>query len=378
MAGEDKGSSRPVVGHVLHSLGLAGAEVLAAAVARRLRGDFEFVFFCLDGEGPLGESLRADGFEVVQLGRRPGVDLALARRLGRAAAERGVALLHAHQFTPWCYSALGRRLGGFKGNILFTEHGRHYPDARRLKRVLFNRAMLRRRDRVTAVGGFVRDALAANEGIAPKRIAVVHNGIAFGPPPTPAQRGDARAKLGLPDDAQVVMQIARFHPVKDHATAIRAMPAVVKNSPLARLVLIGDGDMLAAAKQQAQALRLEQHVHFLGLRQDARELLPAADAFMLSSLSEGISVTFLEAMAASLPIVATDVGGNAEVVVHEQTGLLSPRGDAEKLANNIVMLLCNAEMRKRHGAAGRLRLEQRFTQQQMCDRYAAIYREMLG
>ena len=136
--------------------------------------------------------------------------------------------------------------------------------------------------------------------------------------------------------------------------------------------------MLAAAKQQAQALRLEQHVHFLGLRQDARELLPAADAFMLSSLSEGISVTFLEAMAASLPIVATDVGGNAEVVVHEQTGLLSPRGDAEKLANNIVMLLCNAEMRKRHGAAGRLRLEQRFTQQQMCDRYAAIYREMLG
>jgi glycosyltransferase involved in cell wall biosynthesis len=375
----------PTIAHVLHRLYLAGAEVLAADLARRLRGRFRFVFFCLDEVGPLGVQLAGEGFPTVDLVRRPGVDWALARRLRHACRIYHVDLLHAHQYTPFFYAALSRGLGS-RPPLLFTEHGRHYPDFRRPKRVLANRLLLHRADRVTAVGQFVQQALVDHEGLAAGRIEVIHNGVdpACFPAPDAVARAAARAELDLPTDAPVLLQVARFHPVKDHATALRALGAVLKSWPpvpeAARpvLLLAGDGEDRTKIEALAVKLRLGRCVRFLGVRQDVPRLMAAADLFLLTSLSEGISVTLLEAMAAALPIVTTDVGGNSEVVVHGQTGLLAPRGDAEGLAQAMVTLLRDPMGRQTMGQAGRRRLLEQFTQQRMHDRYAQLYDQMLG
>lgn len=380
MADEDL----PTIAHVVHRLHRAGAEVLAADLSRKLASRYRFVFLCLDEIGPLGQQLLQEGFRVVDLRRRPGVDLRVGTRIARAVRRHGIDLLHAHQYAPFFYAAMGRRLGlGDDPPIVFTEHGRHYPDGRSAKRCLANRVLLKRTDRVTAVGGFVRDALVANEGIRPERhaIEVIYNGI---DPQLHAgyvgheARRAARDAMGVGATALVVLQVARFHPVKDHATAITAFKRVADNEPAARLVLVGDGPERGRIESLVGELGLAERVRFLGVREDVAALLPGAEVFMLSSLSEGISVTLLEAMAARLPIVATEVGGNPEVVEHRLTGLLSARGDADGLAQNLLLLLHDPALRKRMGDAGHRRLLARFTQEKMHAGYAKLYDELVA
>lgn len=370
---------RPAVGHVLHRLDRAGAEVLAGDLAMKLQDRYRFVFLCLDGVGPLGEHLASMGFSVVELGRKPGLDLSVARRLRSAVRRYGIHLLHAHQYTPFFYAAVSRRLGS-SPPILFTEHGRHFPDERKPKRVLVNRWLLKPNDRVTAVGRFVKQALIDNEGIAEGRVQVIHNGIdpdAF-PPADAASRSQARRLIGINNETPLVMQVARFHPVKDHGLAIRAFQSVVKAVPDAKLCLIGDGEHREVIEIMCGEFDVEDRVIFMGARDDVNQLLPGADVFLLSSLSEGVSVTLLEAMATGLPIAATGVGGNAEVVEHGTTGLLSPRGDPEALAANLVTLLQDPAQRRAFGRAGRDRLLELFTQDRMHRAYTELYGQLLG
>lgn len=375
---------RPVIAHVLHRLDRAGAEVLAAGLARSLRDRFESVFFCLDGLGPLAEELSGEGFAVESLGREPGIDRAVSRKLEQRLTHHRVSLVHAHQHTPFFYSALARGVVPRRGQlparaILFTEHGRHYPDTRSLKRCLLNKALLREQDRVTAVGQFVRRALVRNEAIPAKRIDVVYNGIEPGPEPTDDDRAAARRLLGIDPGRPVVMQVARFHPVKDHDTAIRAWTNVHKAIPDALLVLVGDGEGRAAIQTMAAERGLQDAVQFTGAVDNARQLIPAADLCMLTSLSEGVSVTLLEAMAAALPVVATDVGGNPEVVEHGKTGMLAPRRDAATISQTLIKLLPNAPYaRLTLGMAGRERLLKRFTADRMHAGYAQLYESIAG
>lgn len=368
---------RPVIAHVLHRLDRAGAEVLAAGLARGLADRFDFVFLCLDGLGPLADELIDEGFVVEALGRRPGLDRALARRLRERLALHRVDLIHAHQYTPFFYSALARgNLTRQLPGVLFTEHGRHVPDTTSLKRRLANKLLLKQTDRVTAVSEFVKKALIKNEGLPAARIDVVHNGI----DPAPGSdndvdaRGIARERLGVADDRPVVMQVARFHPVKDHATALRAWSIVHAQMPEAVLVFVGDGPERNNLEALTKRLELQDAVRFTGAIDNARELIPAADLCILSSLSEGLSVTLLEAMAAGKPIVATDVGGNPEAVVNGETGLLAPPRDPEALAGCILQLLPNAPYTARVlGQAGRQRLLEHFTADRMHRAYADRY-----
>lgn len=371
---------RPIIAHVLHRLDRAGAEVLAARLARDLRERFDFVFFCLDGLGPLADELASDGFVVEALGRKPGIDRSLARRLRERLIHHRIDLIHAHQYTPFFYSALSRGLLSRKlpgVPILFTEHGRHYPDARSLKRTLANKLLLKPTDRVTAVGEFVKTALVRNEAIPAGRIDVVHNGIEPCPEPTEEDRASAREQLGIAPDRPVAMQVARFHPVKDHGTALRAWSIVHEQLPDALLVLVGDGPERDHLEALTKTLGLQDAVKFTGAVDNARQLIPAADLCMLTSLSEGLSVTLLEAMAAGKPIVATDVGGNPEAVEHGKTGLLAPRGDIEAIASAIAQLLPNAPYTARTlGQAGRERLFNHFTADRMHAAYAQHYESL--
>ncbi|MCE9556462.1 MAG: glycosyltransferase [Planctomycetes bacterium] len=370
--------SRPTICQLVHTLNVGGAEILAREFALRSTADFRFVFACLDEVGEMGNQLQSLGYPVAVLQRRPGFDLRCIRRLARFCREQRVGLIHAHQYGPFFYAELASRLA--RGiPVLLTEHGRDYPDYRRPKRVFANRWLLRRRDRVVAVGENVREALVNFEGISRDRIEVVYNGINVESYAAPQpDRFAVRRELGLDDSHLVVLQVARLNRLKDHATAIRAMAQVASEFPAARLVLVGDGEERPALEALVATLRLQKMVLFTGMRIDVPRFLAAADVLLLTSISEGIPLTLLEAMAGSLPCVSTAVGGVPEVIVDGQTGLLAPAGDAAEIARQLGKLLSDADMRRRMGAAGRERAQAQFGDRTMHQSYHRIFNEMLG
>jgi glycosyltransferase involved in cell wall biosynthesis len=370
--------SRPTIGQVLHTLGVGGAEVLAARLARQLGGAYRFIFFCLDALGTLGDELRADGFPVRVLGRRPGLDGRCAWHLGSLLRRERIDLLHAHQYTPFFYALTSRFLYRTPP-VLFTEHGRHAPDYPRRKRILANRLLLRRRDRVVGVGEAVRRALIDNEGIPPARVEVIYNGIDLAPFQGGRDgRESVRREFGCGPNDFAIIQVARLDYLKDHATALRTFAEILSHRPDARLILVGEGPERTPIEVAIRRLGLGAHVRLLGLRKDVARLLFAADLFLLTSISEGIPLTVIEAMAAGLPVVSTRVGGVPEVVEEGRTGLLAPSGDAAALAGQVVRLAGDAALRQRMGHFGRDRARALFPEPLMHARYDRLYREMLG
>ena len=365
---------------VLLSLQVGGAEVLAARLARQLNLDYRFLFVCLDELGSLGQELRDEGFPVHVLDRRPGLDWRCAQRLAGIVRHERVDVLHAHQYTPFFYSAASRFLGS-RPPVLFTEHGRTHPDYPRRKRILANRVLLRGRDRVVAVGEAVRQALIHNEGIAPGRVEVIYNGTPlekFDLPVTACERAAIRAEIGLGPDDLVLIQVARLDSLKDHATAIRTIERVVSQCSRARLVLVGDGPEREPIESLVRQRALGEYVRFLGQRDDVPRLLAASDIVLLTSVSEGIPLTLIEAMAAGRPVVSTRVGGVAEVADDGQTGLLAPAGDDTVLAEHILRLADDPGRRDRMGRTGRRRAEDLFSERRMHGAYGQLYAEMIG
>jgi L-malate glycosyltransferase len=371
-------STRPTVCQVLHGLTVGGAEVLAARLARGLADRYRFVFACLDVLGPLGTELRAEGFPVEVLQRRPGIDFDCLRRLARLWRDEKVGLVHAHQYTPFFYALAARHWHG-RPPVLLTEHGRWFPDYRRPKRVLFNRLMLRRTDRVVGVGEAVRRALVQNEGFPNHRVGVIYNGVdpaAFNG--QAIDRAAIRESIGVRCEDLVIIQVARLDHLKDHATAIRAVHRAAQQNPDIRLVLVGEGPEREKIQAEVDRLDLAERVRLVGTRHDVAELLRASDIFLLTSISEGIPVTILEAMAAGLPVVATRVGGVPEIVEDGQSGLLTAAGDDAALAGAIARLAADAGLRQRMGDFGRRRTQEQFSQERMHAAYQAAYEEMLG
>lgn len=368
---------RPTVCQVLHSLNVGGAEMLAARLARRLTDRFRFVFACLDELGPLGRELREEGFTVEVIGRSSGIDLGCVRRLAAMARREGAGLLHAHQYTPFFYC---RAPGPFvpRPPVLFNEHGRFYPDLPNRKRMVFNRLFLRRQDRVVAVGASVKQALIDNEGIPSGRIEVIYNGVRLDDFAASGElRRQVRAELMIDPAAPVAIQVARLDYLKDHCTAVRAAERIRQKLPDFQLLVVGEGPERLKIEAEIAARQLAGCVRLLGLRTDVRRLLAAADLFLLTSISEGIPVTLIEAMGARLPVVATAVGGIKEVVQTEETGLVAPAGDDAALAAAAVKLLTDCRAAQSYGAAGRVRAEAMFSEDDMHAQYVRLYESML-
>lgn len=369
----DAPDRRPVVCQVLHSLCVGGAEILAARLARNLQAEFRFVFACLDDAGPLAEELSHDGFPVHVFRRRPGFDWRLVRALSRLFRRENVNVIHAHQYAPFAYCALARGWWSRTG-ILFTEHGRHQPDYPRPKRVWANKFLLRRQDVAIGVGEAVRQALIHNEGLAPQRVKVIFNGIDLTRfDPNAPLHNEIRRKLQLRADEFVVFQVARLDYLKDHATGLKMMERLRQAGLPVKLVIIGDGPERPTIERLRTEWRLEASVQLLGQCRDVPQLIQAADALVLTSVSEGIPLTLIEGMAAGLPIVATDVGGVSEVVESEVTGLLAPAKEDAQLAAHLTRLVQDRAWGRRLGQAGRCRAERLFSEPEMHRRYREEY-----
>ncbi len=363
---------RPTILELVHSLDVGGAERLVERTVMGLSG-WRFVVACLDYLGDIGKQLIQQGIPVFCLERCPGIDWRCVWRLRALVRKHAITVIHAHQYTPFSYALLGR-LGGSQPPIVFTEHGRHQPDYRRWRRVWVNRLLTRRQDRIVAVGQAVKKALVCNEGFSEQRIQVIYNGIPLEQFSNVPVRGrEARAQLGIRDEAFVVAHVARLDYLKDHRTALEAIACLRDNLPEVVYLVVGDGPLQKEISQRIVELRLESHVRLLGTRQDVPLILAASDAFMLSSISEGIPLTVIEAMAAGVPLVATRVGGLEEMIDDGVQGVLRPPKDPRALASALLSLARNPELRAQMGRAGRQRAQERFSETTMLAAYDDLF-----
>jgi glycosyltransferase involved in cell wall biosynthesis len=366
------------VGFVLHVMQVAGAEVLVREMIRGLSGRIEPTVLCLDGIGPIGEALQAEGVPVVHLGRRPGLDWGVARRMAAEVRAREIEVLHAHQYTPFFYAALGKFFSGRPPALILTEHGRHYPDVVSTARWASNRFVLRHlADAVTGVSEFSLKGLRDADGFAGPRAIVIENGIDVDRYGSPPDASAMKARLGLDPSRRLVANIARHHPVKDQKSLIEGFRAVAAARPDVDLLMVGDGPLRGELEALAVELGLTGRVHFLGVRDDVPDLLRAADVFALTSLSEAASLTLMEAMASGLPVVVTDVGGNPELVRDGVDGLLVPRGDRRAIGSALLKILDDPALASAMGQAGRTSADRRFRLARTVENYLDLFRQVL-
>jgi sugar transferase (PEP-CTERM/EpsH1 system associated) len=214
-------------------------------------------------------------------------------------------------------------------------------------------------------------------GIPERRISAIHNGVdtaKFSPAPRPE---DIFPAGFLPPEPFVIGTLGRFEQVKDQPNLVRAFIALLLRRPelreRARLVLVGDGSLRSEIEALLEGHQLRELCWMPGFRDDANQLYRCLDVFVLPSKREGISNTILEAMACGLPVVATRVGGNPEIVRDQVTGQLVPSEDPEGMAEALLAYLDDPELLRRHGEAARRSALDDFSLQAMMDRYAAVY-----
>jgi glycosyltransferase involved in cell wall biosynthesis len=355
---------------VVLSLSPGGTERLVVEIVRRLRhSKIESVVCCLDTPGEWAPELTRIGVRVIALNRQPGFHPSLGRRLARVAAQYDVPVLHCHQYSSFVYGQIAA-LYRPSLRVVFTEHGRLNDAPPSSKRRLVNPVLGCLPARIFAVSNDLRRHMIA-EGFPARRVEVLYNGIATGAVPSEEERKAIRNRLGLGPDTFVIGTIARLDPVKDLGTLIEAF-AGVSDRYRTRLVIVGSGNERDALESKALACGVAGRVMFAGHRDDARSILAGFDLFVNCSISEGISLTILEAMAAQVPIVATEVGGNPEVVSDGETGLLVPARTPGALTDAILSLMESRRARPL-AIAGRRRLERMFAIDRMLAGYTAAY-----
>ena len=366
----DRGMNRFGVLQVVLTLDVGGTERLVVEICRRLHPLISMSVCTLDQPGVWADELRSRGVNVVSLERPPGFHPGLGVAIARAARRSGAALIHCHHYSPFVYGSLATLL---RPNVpmLFTEHGRLSDGPPSRKRQIVNPILARVPRAIYAVSSALRDSMVA-EGFPGKRVHVIHNGIDPGLLPNADDRQNARTRLGFRDGDLLVGTVARLDAVKDLGTLIEAAALLRRTRRDLTLVIVGDGPERGSLEDLSRRHDLADAVRFLGHRDDARQLLPAFDVYVNSSISEGISLTILEAMAARLPVVATKVGGTPEIIQHNVTGLLVPARSPSSIAWAVATLQ-NPRRRGLIGAAARLEVEQRFTIERMVDRYADVY-----
>lgn len=310
-----------------------------------------------------------EGVDLVPLAPRNAVDLAAAWRLSRVIRAYRPEIVHAQDAHAAAMAALALSFGAAapRPTLLVARRVDFH-----LQRHSFSRWVYRQVDGFLAASDAIRRILV-RDGIPDLRIAVVHDGIDVERlARLPAV--DVHEEFWLPHGAPVIVNIAALVDHKGQRFLVDAMRHVVRAVPDARAVIFGEGELRGALERQARDLRLEKHVRFAGFREDALSIARTADLFVLSSVTEGLGSTLLDAMALGLAVVATTAGGIPEVVVDGETGLLVPPARAEALGAAIVRLLEDAPLRRQMGEAGRRRVVERFTAERMVAETLAAYR----
>lgn len=370
--------------YIIGTLDVGGTERQLVDLTLRLdRKRFRPVVCCLSSGGPLEPMLRAGGIKArcydlrglkvwrnpIQVGRR------LLAFLADLRAEQP-EIVHGFLFHAYVLGAFAAKMAG--GSIVIASRRSlgHFKRRRHSYRVAEWVANWMT-DLIVANSEAVKRDVVRQEKVEPSNVSVIYNGVDPSLYDVQADRA-LWTSLWIPEGAKVVSVVANLLHYKGHRFFLQACREIQRAHSAVKFLLIGDGPLRGTLEGFARDLDLEKDVLFLGSRQDIPQLLALTDIAVLPSLEEGFSNAILEAMAAGKPVVATTAGGNAEAVIHGETGLLVPPRDSEALAQAVLWLLAHPAEAARFGEAGRRRVTEQFGLSGMIRQYEAVYERLVA
>lgn len=356
---------------IIPSLDQAGAEKQLVLLAQGLaRAGVEVHVAVLTRLGPLVEPLREAGVEVHLVGKTWKVDPAAFRRLARYIRQLAPQLVHTWIFAANAYG----RAAALSARVPYVLAGERCVDLwKGWAHLALDRALARRTEGiVTNSSGVVE--YYVQQGIARDKFFVIPNGVTVPPAADPAVRTEVRRELGLPDESRLIGAVGRLWPQKRYKDLIWAADLLKVVRDDTHLLIIGEGPERERLERFRGQVQIRDRVHLLGQRSDVPRLLAALDCFWLGSGYEGQSNALMEAMALGLPVVATDIPGNQDLIEHQASGILVPVGDRAGFARWTQSLIDDVELGRRVGSAARSRMGEQFSVEAMVQRHLDLYR----
>jgi glycosyltransferase involved in cell wall biosynthesis len=355
---------------------LGGTEVQVVELLRGLPQRYQVKVACLDETGPLLESVWKLGyfpasFPLKGSVARPNTAVQVARLAHWLAVQR-IDLVHVHDFYATLLAVPAAKLAGVKVIVGRLDLAHWHGEARRA--VLAQ--LTRMADHVIANADAVRRMLVKEEMLPPEKISVIHNGLDL---PRFDERRREELEAPLPDTggAPVVVHVANMnHPVKRQEDLLQALAQLKGGGTALHAYFVGNGPRRVELEALAKRLGVEAQAHFLGHRTDVPAIYGRANLGVLCSSAEGLSNAVMEGMAAGLPMVVTDVGGNPELIAHGERGLVVPACQPERLASALHQVLSSGERAQAWGRAARAFVEQHLTLAQLVNRHDAVYRRV--
>lgn len=373
-------SGQPLIAHIIYSLSTGGLENGLVNIINRCPADrYRHVIICLTTADDFATRITADGVQVIELHKREGHDWRCYLKLWRLLRALRPAIVHSRNLAALEAQCCSIGLPGVRR--IHGEHGREITDldGTNWKYLTLRRAMRLLVHHYIAVSQDLEGWLLERVGVRRSRVSQIYNGVDY----RRFQPGTVKPLALLPahwrglDDIVIVGTVGRLTPVKDQQLLLRAFALLREQRPdLAlqmRTILVGDGPLRAPLSALVEELGLADVVWLAGDREDVPELLGLFDVFVLPSLAEGISNTVLEAMASGLPVVATESGGNTELVEAGFNGALFPVGDERALAGELLMILENPKLGEAMGENARRRITERFDWDKTVAEYLNVY-----
>lgn len=355
--------------HLCESSDTGGAESVLISIVEHLDKTKFGSTVCLLSEGWLKDELEARGVETFVIRQPRPFDFGWLVRAHRLLREKCIDVMHSHEFSTNFHATLLSVVTGIP--LIATSHGKNYYSDKLRRRVAYR--FVARHGKMVAVSHDLKRFMIERVGIPPEQISVVHNGIDLKRYSPDDISSAVRREVGI-DAAQYVLgTVGNLFAVKGQVYLLRAFRQVLDHAPTSVLLIAGDGDQLMPLQQECQNLGIAERVRFLGFRGDVPRLLQAFDVFVLPSLSEGLPLSILEALSLERAIVATNVGGNSEIIENGLNGYLVPPADPDSIAKAILRLLGDPALATRLGRAGRNRVEEAFSLENMIWEYQSLY-----
>jgi glycosyltransferase involved in cell wall biosynthesis len=356
--------------HVLTDTNIGGAgRYLFNLLTFSDNNPFEAIVACPAG-GELEKQLKSKGIKVFTMeGGERSANFSHIKKLRQIISREKVDIVHTHA------SFAGRIAGKLSGcKVVMTRHGLGNSGRNLIKRITTRLISQTFTDRIIAISRAVKVSLM-DSGVPADMITIIYNGIDLSK--FEGIEGTLRKELGVDPDVPIVGIVARLVPEKGYEYAINAFYHVLKVYPSAQLIIVGDGPLEEPLKSMCAKLGIKDHVIFMGYRQRVENLVADFDVFVLPSISEGLGLALLEAMALGKPAVATTAGGIPEIVKHDVNGLLVPSGNDKYLAESIIEVLSDSKRAKALGLAARITAREKFSSKTMIEKTENVYMEIL-
>jgi sugar transferase (PEP-CTERM/EpsH1 system associated) len=362
--------------HVLNSLQVGGLENGVVNLVNNLDVQrFKHSICCIDSIGPMAGRIKQP-VSIFSMEKGDKRDYLISFKIAGLIKRVKPDIVHTRNWSA-IDGIIGARLAG-KRAVIHGEHGREStdPEGKNVKRKKIRKALNPWISQFVAVSNELKNWLVHDVGIHPEKITQIINGVdtdTIKPAENSVQL--KKSELGFSPDTFVAGIVGRLDPVKDHETLLRAFKIAHErhNSRKLALIIIGSGPLDKELKAIAEKLHISDMVRFTGERDDVMQLYNCMDVYVLPSIAEGISNTILEAMASGLPVIASNVGGNLELVDQERTGFFFSPGNCEELAGLFGLYLNNASLVREHGINSRKRSVSEFSIHHMTDKYASLY-----